>query len=195
MAELGGNDKGWPEKWIRESIRRNGNRGMIWGSQRGVGKRAPSDSLAALVPPDGEHILEKKTPMPKDRRLRENGARWEKRGGEEGVLPLKKISGEEWRRGGERWGMGKGGRERRRPAAGEDKRRGMAEGGERREMGKGGRGRRSPTAEEDKRRGMAARGERRGREKSDIRKHKIWRRSLLVWDGKYRAIRVRSGMD
>ena len=53
MAELGGNDKGWPEKWIRESIRRNGNRGMIWGSQRGVGKRAPSDSLAALVPPAG----------------------------------------------------------------------------------------------------------------------------------------------
>ena len=38
--------------------------------------------------------------MPKDRRLRENGARWEKRGGEEGDLPLKKISGEEWRRGG-----------------------------------------------------------------------------------------------
>ena len=38
--------------------------------------------------------------MPKDRRLRENGARWEKRGGEEGVLPLKKISGEEWRREG-----------------------------------------------------------------------------------------------
>ena len=48
---------------------------------------------------------------------------------------------------------------------------------------------------EDKQRGMAEGGERRGREKSDIRKHKIWRRSLLVWDGKYRTIRVRGGMD
>ena len=41
------------------------------GSQRGMGKRVPSDSLAALVPPDGEHLLEKKTPMPKTRRQRE----------------------------------------------------------------------------------------------------------------------------
>ena len=48
---------------------------------------------------------------------------------------------------------------------------------------------------EDKQRGMAEGGERRGMEKSDIRKHKIWRRSLLVWDGKCRAIRVHDGMD
>ena len=116
---------------------------------------------------------------------------------------------------------GKAGRGRWSPTAEEDKRRGMAargEGGkwereeekegdlplEKIEWGEkrcprdgkkaGTEGWRSDIGE-DKQRGMAEGGERRGREKSDIRKHKIWRRSLLVWDGKYRAIRVRDGMD
>lgn len=115
-----------------------------------------------------------------------------KRGGEEGVLPLKKISGEEWRRG------GKGGKWEREEEKEGDLPLEKIEWGEKRcpRDGKkaGTEGWRSDIGE-DKQRGMAEGGERRGREKSDIRKHKIWRRSLLVWDGKYRAIRVRGGMD
>ena len=130
----------------------------------------------ALVPPDGEHLLEKKTPMPKDRRLQENGAGWGGKGGEgkEGDLPQGKISGEGWLVIRERWG-GKG----RRPTVGED-------GAGREKMPQGWKG-----GGRERRKGKGEGWERWGRkvgwEKSDTRKYKIGMGRLLVWNGKDRA--------